>query len=272
MKDEDWKEFIKKEMDKSIDDIMAEIEADPKMKDVKPPEGMYEELMEKIHEHERQTIYEQLSDEDKELIQLGKVYKKKRRFDRLVVALAAVIVGLWLGTVCIGDEGDVFRTISTLFTRQDRTMVNSEDTELITHVKEEDVYEKVEQTFGITPVKLGYLPLKTVFYEATFIPDLQGVNMIYEKDDMTSIVYIIRPNYRESSFGTIIEDKKIQDYNMSVNDVIINVTEYNIVETGMNKWVLNFEYQDVQYMLRINNMVQEEVEKIINNLGFDGGE
>ena len=96
--------------------------------------------------------------------------------------------------------------------------------------------------------------------------------MIYEKDDKTSIVYIIRPNYRESSFGTIIEDKKIQEYNMSVNDVIINVTEYNIVETGMNKWVVNFEYQDVQYMLRINNMLQEEVEKIINNLGFEGGE
>ena len=110
MKDEDWKEFIKKEMDKSIDDIMAEIEADPKMKDVKPPEGMYEELMEKIHEHERQTIYEQLSDEDKELIQLGKVYKKKRRFDRFVVALAAMIVGLWLGTVCIGENENVFKS------------------------------------------------------------------------------------------------------------------------------------------------------------------
>ena len=272
MKDEDWKEFIKKEMDKSIDDIMAEIEADPKMKDVKPPEGMYEELMEKIHEHERQTIYEQLSDEDKELIQLGKVYKKKRRFDRLVVALAAVIVGLWLGTVCIGDEGDVFRTISTLFTRQDRTMVNSEDTELITHIKEEEVYEKIESTYGVKAVKLGYLPYDMVFVESVFSDDMQNINMIYEKDDMTSIVYIIRPNYRESSFGTIIEDKKIQDYNMSVKDVIINVTEYNIVETGMNKWVVNFKYQDVQYMLRINNMVQEEVEKIISNLGFEGEE
>ena len=149
MKDEDGKEFIKKEMGKSIDDIMAEIEADPKMKDVKPPEGMYEELMEKIHEHERQTIYEQLSDEDKELIQLGKVYKKKRRFDRFVVILAAMIVGLWLGTVCIGENDNVFRMISTLFTKEDRTMVNSEDTELITHVKEEYVYQKIKYTYGV---------------------------------------------------------------------------------------------------------------------------
>ncbi len=272
MTDEDWKEFIKKEMDKSIDDIMAEIEADPKMKDVKPPEGMYEELMEKIHEHERQTIYEQLSDEDKELIQLGKVYKKKRRFDRFVVILAAMIVGLWLGTVCIGENENVFKTISTLFTRRDRTVVNSEDTEHITNVKEEEVYEKIESTYGVKPVKMGYLPHDIGFVQAVFSADMQNINMIYEKYNMTSIVYIIRPNYRESSFGTIIEDKKIQEYNMSVNDVIINVTEYNIVETGMNKWVVNFEYQDVQYMLRINNTVQEEVEKIINNLGFEGEE
>ena len=268
MKDEDWKEFIKKEMDKSIDDIMAEIEADPKMKDVKPPEGMYEELMEKIHEHERQTIYEQLSDEDKELIQLGKVYKKKRRFDRFVVVLAAMIVGLWLGTVCIGDEGDIFRTISTLFTRQDRTVVNSEDTEHITYVEEEDVYEKVEQTFGITPVKLGYLPLKTVFYEATFIPDLQGVNMIYEIEGESSLKYIIRPNYRESSFGIIYEDEKIQEYTIVVCDTDILITEYNIVETGENRWQVSFEYQEVQYLLSITNMEQREVEKIVNNLGF----
>ena len=270
--DNDWKEFIAKEMEKSLDEVMAEIEADPKMKDVKPPKGMYDNVMAMIHEHERQKLYEQLSDEDKELIRLGRAYQKKRRFDGFVVALAAVIVGLGIGSVCIGENDNVFKTISTLFTRQDRIMVNSEDTELITYIAEEDVYEKVEQTFGITPVKLGYLPLKTVFYEATFIPDMQGVNMIYERDDMTSIVYIIRPNYRESSFGTIIEDKKIQDYNMSVNDVIINVTEYKIVETGMNKWVVNFKYQDVQYMLRINKMVQEEVEKIIKNLGFEGGE
>ena len=57
---------------------------------------------------------------------------------------------------------------------------------------------------------LEYLPLKTVFYEATFIPDMQGVNMIYEMEGGTSLKYIIRPNYRESSFGIIYEDEKIQ--------------------------------------------------------------
>ena len=266
--DNDWKEFIAKEMEKSLDEVMAEIEADPKMKDVKPPKGMYDNVMAMIHEHERQKIYEQLSDEDKELIRLGKAHQKKRRFDGFVIALAAVIVGLGIGSVCIGENDNVFKTISTLFTRQDRTMVNSEDTELITYIAEEDVYEKVEQTFGITPVKLGYLPLKTVFYEATFIPDMQGVNMIYEVDGETSLKYVIRPNYRESSFGIIYEDEKIQEYTIVVCDTDILITEYNIVETGKNRWRVSFDYQEVQYLLSITNMEQREVEKIVNNLGF----
>lgn len=268
MKDEDWKEFIKKEMDKSIDDIMAEIEADPKMKDVKPPEGMYEELMSKIHEHERQIIYDQLSDEDKELIQLGKVYKKRRRFDRFVVALAAVIVGLWLGSVCIGDEGDIFSMMSRIFDKGEEVIIDSDSVEPIVYVEESEVYEKIEKEYGFTPVKLGYLPLKTVFYEAMFIPDMQGVNMVYEMEGQTSIKYIIRPNYREASFGIVYEDKKIQEYTIVVCDTDILITEYHVVETGQNRWRISFEYQEVQYLLSITNMEQKEVEKIVNNLGF----
>lgn len=268
MSDEDWKEFIKKEMGKSIDDIMAEIEADPKMKDVKPPEGMYEELMEKIHEHERQTIYEQLSDEDKELIQLGKVYKKKRRFDRFVVVLAAMIVGLWLGTVCIGENDNVFRMISSIFLGQDQAVVNTDDTEILTYIKEDEAYAKFENTYKVRPVKLEYLPDNMGFVDALFSADMQGVNMVYEIKGGTSLKYVIRPNYRESSFGIIFEDEKIQEYTIVVCDTDILITEYNIVETGKNRWRVSFEYQEVQYLLSITNMKQREVEKIVNNLGF----
>ena len=268
MSDEDWKEFIKKEMGKSIDDIMAEIEADPKMKDVKPPEGMYEELMEKIHEHERQTIYEQLSDEDKELIQLGKVYKKKRRFDRFVVVLAAMIVGLWLGTVCIGHEGDILGLMNRIFDKGEEVIIDSDSIEPIVYVEERDVYEQIEKEYGFIPVKLDYLPYDMGFVEAVLSTDVQGVNMVYEMGNETSLKYIIRPNYRESSFGIIFEDEKIQEYTIVACDTDILITEYNIIETGENRWRVSFEYKEVQYLLSITNMEQREVERIVNNLGF----
>lgn len=268
MSDEDWKEFIKKEMGKSIDDIMAEIEADPKMKDVKPPEGMYEELMEKIHEHERQTIYEQLSDEDKELIQLGKVYKKKRRFDRFVVILAAMIVGLWLGTVCIGDEGDVLRFMKQILTGGEQSVSDTGKTEITYYDEEEELYEAIEKEYGFSPVKLNYLPADTAFKEAVFCEDIQAIYMYYGVEKKADITYIIRPNYREASIVTVIEDDKLQEYTLNVSGIEVLLTEYNIAETNENRWSILWAYQDVQYLLNITNREQVEVEKVVNTLRF----
>lgn len=265
---DDWKELIATEMQRDLDEIMAEIESDPAMKDIEAPEELYDGLMAMIDEHERQKIYEQLSDEDKELIRLGKVYKKQRKFDKFVVALAAVIVGLGIGSVCIGKDDNIFKMISSMFAGQERTVVNSDDTELVTYVAEEEVYEELEATYGFKPVKLEYLPDNTIFCEAVFSSDMQGVNMIYEMENGTCITYIIRPNYRDSSYGMIVEDEKIQEYTRVVNEIEIRVIEYHVVETGKNRWSVRFEWQDVQYWLSITDVVQEEIEKIVNSFKF----
>ncbi len=266
--DDDWKEFISEEMEKSLDEVMAEIEADPEMKDVESPEGMYDNIMAMIHEHERQEIYERLSDEDKELIQLGKVYKKQRRFDKFVVALAAVIVGLGIGSVCIGEDKNIIHMITEMFTDKEKTQINSEDVKPILYTEEDKAFEEIERIYGFTPVKLEYLPDDTIFYEATFSADLQSVNLIYEINDNTSIIYVIRPNYREASLGIDIEDKKIQEYELIINGIEMTITEYDIAESVKNRWSIRFVYRDVQYLLRVTNMNQGEVEKILNNLRF----
>lgn len=268
MKDEDWKEFIAKEMEKSLDEVMAEIEADPKMKDVKPPKGMYDNVMAMIHEHERQKIYEQLSDEDKELIRLGRAYQKKRRFDGFVVALAAVIVGLGIGSVCIGDEGNIFSMMSRIFGKGEEVIIDSDNIEPIVHVEESDAYEQIEEEYGFSPVKLNYLPADTYFKEAIFGADLQGINMYYVMNGRANIIYTICPNYRESSLAILVEDEKIREYTMVVKEVEISLTEYNIEDSGENRWLLQWKYQNVRYLLRITNMEQNEVEQIINHLRF----
>jgi hypothetical protein len=209
-----------------------------------------------------------LSDEDKELIQLGKVYKKKRRFDRLVVALAAVIVGLWLGTVCIGHEGDVFSMMSRIFDKGEEVIIDSDSIEPIVYVEESEAYEQIEKEYGFTPVMLNYLPTDTSFKEAEFGKDIQGINMYYVMNGRANIIYTIRPNYRESSLAIIVEDKKIREYTMVVNDVDISLTEYMIEDSGDNRWSIHWIYDNVQYLLRITNMEQSEAEEIINNLRF----
>lgn len=265
---DDWKELIATEMQRDLDAVMDEIESDPAMKDIEAPEEMYDNVMAMIDEHEKQKIYEQLSDEDKELIQLGKVYKKQRKFDKFVVALAAVIVGLGIGSVCIGEGENILRFFSQILNGEEQTFSDSGTTELVYFVGEEDTYVQIQDTYGFSPVKIEYLPQNIVFHEAVLGTDMQGINIYYGTDDETNIVYIIRPNYRDTSLGTVVEDEKEQEYVMSVDDVEIIIKKYKIVETGESRWTASFVYQNVQYLLRITNMEQGEVEKIIKDLCF----
>lgn len=267
MRDE-WKEIIQEEMMKDAERIMDEVNADPSLKDVIAPEEIHEKLFAQIHEYERQRVFEQLSEEDKELIRLGKVYKKRRKWTKYLILVAAVLAVLGLGTVCIGEGEKVSQIISEMLHGKERKSVDLGETEVIKYLDEYEAYEKIEKEYGFSPVRLRYLPPNTGFCETVFSKDMQYVNIIYGINERTSIIYIIRPNYRESSYGTIIEDEKKQEYQMIVNNVEITVTEYNIMEIEENKWSVCFVYQDVQYLLRINNMEQGNVEKIINNLGF----
>ena len=92
--------------------------------------------------------------------------------------------------------------------------------------------------------------------------------MIYEMSNTTSLIYVIKPNFRAASFGTDIEDEKIQEYRMTVNDVEIMIAEYLVAETRENQWAVHFMHEDVLYMIRIPKVKQEEIEKIVLNLRF----
>lgn len=264
---EDWKKIIEEEMMKDVESIMEEINSNPAYKDVVAPEEIHDRLFAQIHEYEQQRLYKQLSDEDKELIRLGKVYKKRRKLSKCLILVAAVLVVLGIGTVCIGKDENIFRVISSMFTGGERTLIDSESTELTTCVEAIEVYERIEAEYGLCPAELGYLPVDTKFEEAVFGTEIQNISMIYTTKNGT-MVYTIRPNYRESSYGTIIKDEKLREYSIVVEDVEVDLTEYKILESDENRWVAHFYYRDIQYRLEITNMQQIEVEKIINNLKF----
>lgn len=265
---DDWKNMLEEEMEREADLIMEEVNSDPSLRDVQAPPGMYEELMEQINEYERQMAYERLSDEDKEYMRLGKEYAKRRKNNQIVVLAVAVVAAFMVGTVSIGENQSIFGFMSRLFNGGEQVVIDSDEIEPVLYMDEDELYEEIEDEYGFVPVKLGYLPKKTGFYEATFSKEIQTINMVYETSDETSLIYIIRPNYRDASFGIVVEDEKIQEYQMIVEDVNVVVTEFQIAESGEQKWTLHFEYEDVTYMLRILGMKQEEVERIARNLVF----
>lgn len=264
----EWREIFDEQMEKEAKAIMEEVNSDPELKDVQAPPGMYDEIMKMIQEHEREKIYEQLSDEDRECLQIGKAYKKRRKLNRYIVLVAAIVFVLAFGTVSIGEDKNIFHLISKMLSAGERTTVNSDDAEPILYVDEEELFADIEKTYDFTAVRFGYLPKHTVFYEATFNREIQTINIIYETNKNSSLIYIIRPNYRDASFGTVIEDEKIQEYKTKVNDVEIFVTEYRIEETQKQKWSISFGYKNVTYMIRITDMDKEDVNNIVSDLIF----
>lgn len=265
---DEWKEIIGAEWEKEAEEIMAEVNSDPAMKDVQAPPELREELYQKIRELEKQKIYDQLTEEDQELIRLGKSVKKQRKFGRYAWAAMAVIVFLTMGNVSVGAGKRISRVITRLFSGREQTVSNSGDTRPSAYDKEADIRQKIEDTYGFDPVKLAYLPKDTEFYEGVFGTDIQGASLIYEMSNGSSLIYVIKPNYREGSIGIDIEDKEVQKYHMNVNGVEVIVTEYVIEESGTQKWMAQFVYEDVLYMIRVTNIDQKEMEKIVNNLHF----
>lgn len=266
MNDEEWKKFIQEEMEREADLIMQKVNSDPAMKDVKAPEGLYDSLMEQIRAHEEQQKLEQLTEEEKELLRLGKIYRKKRKLGRYGVLIAAAVALFAIGTVSLGENESILQILSKYLLGGEQVVSDAGSTEPVQYIDEEEVFDKIENTYGVTPVKLRYLPKTVVFQEAVFYKDLQEIYMYYGLKDAANIIYSIKPNYRESSFATMVEDEKKQEYTMVVNETEVTVKEYDIVDSSSNRWVVSWVYQDVQYMLNISDMEQSEIEKIVNSL------
>lgn len=265
---DEWREIIGAEMEKEAEEIMKEVNSDPALKDVQAPPEIREALLQQIQEYEKQKIYDQLTDEDRELIQLGKCYKKTRKLGRYLVIAMAIVFILAMGSVSVGKGKNISRVISRMFAGREQTVSNSGDTNPSIYDEEAEIREKIEEIYGFTPVGLIYLPDDAVFYEGVLGKEIQGASLIYEMNNGSSLICVIKPNYREGSIGIDIEDKEIQKYHINVNDVDVIVTEYVIEKSGTQKWMAQFVYEDVLYLLRVTDIDQKEMEKIVNNLHF----
>lgn len=271
MTDEELKRLVQEGMEAELEEverILAIVNSDPVLKDIQAPPEIRQKLFAQIEEYEEQQRLANLTDEEREWIKCGKIYHKRRRWNRYVVLAAALVAVLALGTISMGEDKNILTMLKQMITGGEQTVSDSGSTEPTQYVEEQEVFEKINDTYNFAPVKLEYLPEKTVFLEAIFCTDMQGINMYYGKNGTANIIYTIRPNYRESSFATIIEDEKIQEYTKNFDDTEIILKEYRIKETGNSRWLVTWTYQEVEYQINITDAEQEDVEKIVNTLSF----
>lgn len=271
MDDKKWKEFIQREMDKEMEEIegvLEKINNDPVMREWKAPEGLRDGLFEQIHAKEAEKS--RLSDDEKELIRLGMVYKKRRKYYKLLVLAAAVVCALAVGVTSIGGPKKVIEKVQGMIEGREQIHNDSEDdrTQDVKTISEVEAYEKIEDEFGFYPVAFDYLPAGIEFDDLIITDGAQNIYLNYVGDNEETIVYFIYPNYRTSSIGRDVEDKLIDEYEMVVSDVTISIREYLIEENQPSRYKVSFEYQNVHYFLEINNVQNQEVEKIVENLHF----
>lgn len=272
MDDKKWKEFIQREMDKEMDEIegvLEKINNDPVMREWKAPEGLRDGLFEQIHAKEAEKS--RLSDDEKELIRLGMVYKKRRKWNKLLVLAAAVVCALAVGVTSIGGPKRVFEKFGWNIGDREQTNIDTDDERIKEPnvVTEAEAYDKIEDVFGFRPVELVYSPDGIEFDEIIITDDAQNIYLSYIGDNQETIIYFIYPNYRTGSLGQDVEDTLVDEYNKVVRDVTINVKEYLIEENKTKRCMVSYEYQNVYYVLETNSIDKTEVDKIIEGLYFN---
>lgn len=256
---------LKEEMER----FMEQVNNDPEVANAPVPTNLKSELWRDIREHEAEKEQKEQAAREKELVRLGLIYEKKRKRRKYYMVAAVAILAMAFGITSVGGPEKVFEVFRFNSLGREQTHINSNsDVKQETDFTEDEVYEEIEEKYGFCPVRIIHRPEDVEFQEASINDEIQGINIIYGTNKRAEIIFIMKPNYRKGSMGTDIEDEAIGKFIMHKNDVRILVTKYVIEETGENKWAAEFEYQDVQYFIRVLGREKDDVIKILQNLYF----
>ncbi len=267
--DHKLKALLQDEMDREAELIMEEINSDPELKDVEAPEIIRERLFEQIRDYEERKANKKFTTEEKELIRLGRRYRKRNRWNKYVILVAALVGALGIGVTSMGGPKQVMEEFERAFGDREQTYINNdkERTGQMEVVTEAEAYEQIDELYGFYPVCFDYLP--DVKFDGIEINDIiQTIQLTYKGKHSERLIYRILPNYRTGSVGTDLEDEAVGQYDREVSGVTVTVYEYVVEGSTIQKWKVTFEYQEVQYSLLLMGIEEKEVEKIIDNLYF----
>lgn len=268
--EKDIKRRLQMDLMQEAEDIMKEVNADESLKDVKAPEELHDRIFAEIHAMEQEKQQANRSAEELELIELGRVYKRRRKWRKYWVLAAAMVVALALGMTSMGGAEKIFEKVDSVFLGKERTNVDSKErVEQGNDVSEAEAHAKIEETFGIKPVQLLYRPEGMQFIAYTIDEITQSVQMDYANRKTEEIVLCyIRPNYRDSSIGKNAEDILLEEEQLVIEDVVVDIQKFKVKESGEERIRVVFEYKDTYYILWCSNISWEEVENIVKNLYF----
>ena len=222
---------------------------------------------------EADDIINKLSPEDREALELGRKMmkaeigatandrKKSRGRKRPLKIYMA------MGITSIGGPERVVRMVRQAVGDRDVEQVDSsEENKIIDGEEEEEAYEKIKNVLAIEPVRI-----------ISSSAGLKFENLIYDKENQVAelhygysgkkVVYFINASYMNSSFGMNIDDKKVDEYEMNIDNHVFTIKEYTVRKKKKHRYMVVFKESGVEYYI-IASVNADDFEKIINNLFF----
>lgn len=250
---------LKEEIDREADEIEKEIMSRDDLDDIKFSEDMETSLFNRIQEYE-------FDKREK------KVHYKRKKKRYLIFALAAVIV-LVCGSVMTGVGSKSYWKVlwDRVVGDENLSYVDVENMESKTteDIDEISVYKEINQIFGINMVRMLYKPTDMVLDNFT-IDEEQRRAVLYFDYNGEIFRFSLYINDSDSSLGQKEIDSLIDEYDFEAgisNKQQVHVEEYKIKNYENNRYIVEFEYKDVQYQM-IGSIERDKLEEILKNLEF----
>lgn len=275
----DLEEIIREELHKEAEETRRTVEAsetEELSRDRK--EAIRQNLKEQIDEYKKEKVYEQLSPEDREALELGRQIRREReeaqekkgrkRFGKIALNLAAVLALVSvLGITSVGGPARLVEMMKRAVGEREVVQVDSNEENLkIAEEREEEAYQKIKDAFGVDPVKIIASPEGFEFSELVIDETIQTAEMFYQYKG-ENVVYFVNASYTSTSWGMDVEDTVTDTYYKEKEGTKIEIKEYEIVSSDIKRYSASYKYKGVEYFL-IGTMSKQDFEVIVENLYF----
>ena len=275
----DLEGIIREELHKEAEETRRTVEAsetEELSRDRK--EAIRQNLKEQIDEYKKEKVYEQLSPEDREALELGRQIRREReeaqekkgrkRFGKIALNLAAVLALVSiLGITSVGGPARLVEMMKRAVGEREVVQVDSTEENLkIAEEREEEAYQKIKDAFGVDPVKIIASPEGFEFSELVIDETIQTAEMFYQYKG-ENVVYFVNASYTSTSWGMDVEDTVTDTYYKEKEGTKIEIKEYEIVSSDIKRYSASYKYKGVEYFL-IGTMSKQDFEVIVENLYF----
>lgn len=195
-------------------------------------------------------------------------YRRKKAKYWVVSLVAVLLIVLGVGVNSVGSKS-YLKTIKEIFVKEEPVNIMSvEDMEIqdTEDIDELSVYREIKEKLNIKPVRMFYKPDDMELVDYKVYEEMLTAQLLYKYGDDV-IRYILYVNNSDSSWGEKEEETSIDKYSIFVNEIEIQVEEFEKGGGIGNRYAAEFKFQGVEYQL-IGVMKKEEFEKILKNLYF----